>query len=37
MPADQKTMKEAAEILNSSAKIVIMVGQGAINIRDIYL
>ena len=31
IPADKKTMEQAAEILNSGTKVVILVGQGAIN------
>ncbi|MGC2575464.1 MAG: thiamine pyrophosphate-dependent enzyme [Candidatus Nitrosopolaris sp.] len=31
MPADKKVVEQAAEILNSGTKIVILVGQGAIN------
>jgi pyruvate dehydrogenase (quinone) len=31
MPSDKKTLEDAAEILNSGNKVVILVGQGALN------
>jgi pyruvate dehydrogenase (quinone) len=31
MPSDKKTLEDAAEILNSGRKVVILVGQGALN------
>ena len=34
MPSSQKTLKDAAEILNAGKKIVIFIGQGALNARD---
>jgi pyruvate dehydrogenase (quinone) len=33
MPSDQKTLQDAADILNTGKRIVIFVGQGAINAR----
>src|SRR5689334_5984720 len=34
MPSSQKTLKDAAEILNAGKKIVIFIGQGALNARN---
>jgi pyruvate dehydrogenase (quinone)/pyruvate oxidase len=34
MPSDQKLLNDAAEILNTGKRVVIFVGQGALNARD---